>query len=181
MPRSGSPARRNRARRRKNLHTRIADELSRMWSNCLRTMSLSSSRPRFDPTTMIQFRKQYSVRTLMIVASILGVNFAWMPWPTCVVLAVPIIVAGFIARINLVECLVYAFVVLVLVAVSLPPHGGKRRIRRAPVAPPPAVAPADVSSGEVMPPSGSAADHGLPSRPGSTFTRAAKPVILEAS
>jgi hypothetical protein len=94
-----------------------------------------------------RFRKQVSLRRLMLVTALLGINFAWLPWPACVFPAIAIVLAGFVARITLVECLYCAAVVLVLVAVSMPPHGHRsRRISRAVVAPRPTAAPTSPSA-----------------------------------
>jgi hypothetical protein len=44
---------------------------------------------------MIRFRKQFSLRTLLIVTCFLGINFAWVPWPGCAILAVVIVLLPF--------------------------------------------------------------------------------------
>jgi hypothetical protein len=126
---------------------------ARFVSNLLREATNHAREPRLARSwhaTMIRFRKQFSLRMLMLVTALLGINFAWVPWPTCLVFAVAIVVGGFIAQISLIECLVYAAAVFVLVAVSMPPHGytsrARRRMRKVVVAPWPTVVPAPARS-----------------------------------
>jgi hypothetical protein len=86
----------------------------------------------------IRIRKQFSLRYLMLITTLLAVNFAWMPLPMCVVVAVAIVVGACLAGLTLADWVLYAAIVLVLVALLMP-HGTPRhrtRNRRAkPVAP----------------------------------------------
>jgi hypothetical protein len=48
-----------------------------------------------DHVTNIRFRKQFSLRTLLIVTCFLGMNFAWVPWPACAVMGTAIVLPLF--------------------------------------------------------------------------------------
>jgi Domain of unknown function (DUF5673) len=68
----------------------------------------------------IRLRKQFSLRYLMLVTALLGINFAWLPMPACVVVALGIIVGSALVGLTLAEWITCAAIVLVLVALLMP-------------------------------------------------------------
>ena len=86
----------------------------------------------------IRIRKRVSLRYLMLVTALLAVNFAWLPLPVCVVVAVAIVFGACLVGLTLAEWIVCAAIVLVLVSLLTPAvstnHRSRNR-RAKPVAP----------------------------------------------
>jgi hypothetical protein len=68
----------------------------------------------------IQLRRQFSLRTLMIVSCALGMNFAWLPSPISAVLAALIVLPLFLVGISIGDWVAIFGVPLVLIAFLLP-------------------------------------------------------------
>ncbi len=87
----------------------------------------------------IRLRKQFSLRYLMLITTLLAVNFAWLPLPACVVVAVFIVAVACLVGLTLAEWVVCAAIVLVLIALLMPhatTHHPTRNRRSKSVAPP---------------------------------------------
>ena len=67
-----------------------------------------------DHITVIRFRKQFSLRILLIVTCFLGMNFAWVPWPGSGLLAIVIAIPLFASRFRVIELVVLYGIVVVL-------------------------------------------------------------------
>jgi hypothetical protein len=96
----------------------------------------------------VRIRTQVSLRYLMFVTALLGINFAWLPLPACVVVAVGIIVGACLVGLTLAEWITCAAIVLVLAALSMPgiqTHHPTRNRRMKTVAAPLAAQPANPS------------------------------------
>jgi hypothetical protein len=73
-----------------------------------------------DHITIVRFRKQFSLRTLLIVTCFLGMNFAWVPWPACAVLGAAIVLPLFIVGPSIAEWIVIYCCSFVLAALLIP-------------------------------------------------------------
>ncbi len=96
----------------------------------------------------IRIRKQFSLRYLMLVTALLAVNFAWLPLPVCVAVAVAIVVGACLVGLTLAEWVVCAAIVFVLVALLTPAvstHHRSRNRRAKSVATPAVAQPANPS------------------------------------
>jgi hypothetical protein len=67
---------------------------------------------------MLRLRRQYNLATLMTVVLALGVDLAWMPWPSSGILAVAIVIPVVVSGFTLIEWIVVYGVLGVLVGLS---------------------------------------------------------------
>jgi hypothetical protein len=81
------------------------------------------------------FRKQFSLKYVMVVTALLGLNFAWLPLPACAVVGVGIVLGSCIVGLTLAEWITYVGIVFVLAALLTPAVVTNRASRRAPRAP----------------------------------------------
>jgi hypothetical protein len=84
----------------------------------------------------VRLRKRFSLRYSMLITTLLAVNFAWLPLPACVVVALAIVVGACLIGLTLAEWVVYAAIVLVLIALLMPAvstHHPSRNRRATPV------------------------------------------------
>ncbi len=92
----------------------------------------------------IRIRKQVSLSYVMFITMLLGINFAWLPLPACVVVALGVIVGSCLVGLTLAEWITCAAIVLVLIALLMPhiqtsPRTRNRRVKS--VGPPPGAHP----------------------------------------
>jgi hypothetical protein len=69
---------------------------------------------------MLRLRRQYNLATLMTVVLALGVDFAWVPWPSSGILAVAIVIPVVVSGFTLIEWIVVYGVVGVLLGLLMP-------------------------------------------------------------
>ncbi len=96
---------------------------------------------------MVRLRRQYNLATLMSVVLVFGVNFAWVPWPVSVILAIAMLIPVVLVGLALFHWLLICALAGVLVGLTLPPivsHHPRRRARPIITTPAPSVPNGDV-------------------------------------
>jgi hypothetical protein len=69
--------------------------------------------------TPIRLRKRFSLRFLIVVTLLFGLDFALVAWPMCLLVALAIVVAACMEGLTPVELIVYAGIVLVFAGPSI--------------------------------------------------------------
>jgi hypothetical protein len=91
--------------------------------------------PSAGKSSTARLRKQFSLKYVMVVTALLGLNFAWLPLPACAVVGVGIVLGSCIVGLTLAEWITYVGVVFVLAALLTPAVVTNHASRRAPRAP----------------------------------------------
>jgi hypothetical protein len=59
----------------------------------------------------MRFRRRYTLGILLVLVPALGVDLAWMPWPTCAFLAVAIVLPALLSEVTLLGwCVIYGII-----------------------------------------------------------------------
>ena len=77
---------------------------------------------------MLRFRKQITLANLMLVTPVLGLNFAYLPWPASLVGGIAILLPVFVSGFKFIDYVWIFMIVGVLVGLLSPPvvtHGGR--------------------------------------------------------
>jgi hypothetical protein len=83
---------------------------------------------------MVRFRRQFSLARLIGVTCAMAINFAWVSWPGCGILAVAIALPLFVSGLTLIEVIVIYSIIGVLAGLLTPVIATHHPIRkRAPI------------------------------------------------
>jgi hypothetical protein len=89
---------------------------------------------------MVRLRRQFSLARLIAVTCALAINFAWLPWPSCAVSAVGLILPLFLSGVTRIEWIVIYSIIGFLMGLLMPAvvhHHPIRKVAPIMAAPPP--------------------------------------------